>query len=57
MVKPYLILYNLVQTIGWSYIFVNVVLNYVNGQGPENVWDKVGLALVIFQNAAVLEVS
>jgi len=52
----YLVLYNLVQTVGWSMILYNVIMNYVNEQGPEMVWPKVGELLIIFQNAAVLEV-
>merc|ERR1712137_1083356 len=52
----YKIFYNLVQTLGWSFILYSVVMNYVRGQGPETVWPKVGEALIIFQNAALLEV-
>merc|ERR1712137_1113852 len=52
----YKIFYNLVQTLGWSFILYSVVMNYVRGQGPEMVWPKVGEALIIFQNAALLEV-
>lgn len=57
LADTYKIFYNLLQTIGWSYILYSVVINYVNEQGPEEVWPKVANALIFFQNLAVLEVS
>ena len=56
LAKAYLVLYNLVQTAGWGFILYSVAINYLNEEGPERVWPKVGEALVIFQNAAILEV-
>merc|ERR1711879_534351 len=52
----YLIFYNLLQTLGWSCILYNVAINYVNEEGPEQVWPKVATLLILFQNLAILEV-
>lgn len=54
--KLYLTLYNIAQLIGWGYILYGTVLNYVEGHEPSQVWSKVGIALMYFQNAALLEV-
>lgn len=54
--KAYLVLYNLVQTLGWGYVLVLTVLNYVEGKGPEDVYATVEFPLQVFQTAALLEV-
>ncbi|XP_032666298.1 very-long-chain (3R)-3-hydroxyacyl-CoA dehydratase 2 [Odontomachus brunneus] len=53
--KLYLALYNFIQTLGWSYILYQVIQYYIN---PLNntLWNKAELSVVVFQNAAVLEV-
>lgn len=52
----YLCLYNFLQVLGWSHILVQLVLHYVQGNSTDTLWEAVKLALIVFQNAAVLEV-
>lgn len=52
----YLFLYNFLQVLGWTHILVKVILHYVLGNSTDSLWETVKLALIIFQNAAVLEV-
>ncbi|XP_020281835.1 very-long-chain (3R)-3-hydroxyacyl-CoA dehydratase 2 [Pseudomyrmex gracilis] len=54
--KVYLALYNLVQTLGWSYILYNLILHYVDSSSTGSLWEKEKLFLNIFQNGAVLEI-
>ncbi|XP_011869128.1 PREDICTED: very-long-chain (3R)-3-hydroxyacyl-CoA dehydratase PHS1-like [Vollenhovia emeryi] len=53
--KLYLVLYNLGQTLGWSYILYQIVQHYTQPYSS-TLWSKTMLPVVIFQNAAVLEV-
>ncbi|EFN63345.1 Protein-tyrosine phosphatase-like member B [Camponotus floridanus] len=53
--KFYLASYNLGQTLGWSYILYQIIQHYIN-PSRETLWDKTELAVIIFQNAAVLEI-
>eukprot|EP00026_Physarum_polycephalum_P017898 Phypoly_transcript_19274.p1 GENE.Phypoly_transcript_19274~~Phypoly_transcript_19274.p1 ORF type:complete len:230 (+),score=20.27 Phypoly_transcript_19274:26-691(+) len=52
----YLVAYNFIQAIGWLYILVQVIQHAVKPNPNETLWDKVGLAVSIFQNAAILEI-
>merc|ERR1712063_13518 len=56
VVKFYLIAYNLILTLGWGFILFNVIQSAIAQDPPESLWGKVGDALIIFQNAAILEV-
>jgi len=56
LVKWYLVIYNALQVAGWSYILVNLALNFAEGKSPQEGWKKIEYALLIFQNAAILEV-
>lgn len=40
----------------WTNILVKVILHYVLGNSTDSLWETVKLAVIIFQNAAVLEV-
>ncbi|XP_050464634.1 very-long-chain (3R)-3-hydroxyacyl-CoA dehydratase 2 [Cataglyphis hispanica] len=53
--KLYLVLYNLGQTLGWSYILYLIIQHYIN-PSHNTLWDKTQLPVIIFQNAAVLEI-
>lgn len=58
--KGYLFLYNFAQVFGWCYILYQLV-NYFILQGPEfraqiTLWDYTRLPVIIFQNAAFLEI-
>ncbi|XP_058452985.1 very-long-chain (3R)-3-hydroxyacyl-CoA dehydratase 2 [Malaya genurostris] len=57
LAKLYLILYNGVQVLGWSYMLYQLVAYYTfdNGNGKP-LWDYLGTTVIIFQNAAVLEI-
>ncbi|XP_008555947.1 very-long-chain (3R)-3-hydroxyacyl-CoA dehydratase hpo-8 [Microplitis demolitor] len=55
--KIYLIIYNLSLVIGWSYILCLLTRCYLtNDFQGQSLWDTVKLSLIIFQNAAVLEI-
>jgi len=54
--KLYLTLYNVAQFLGWGFILYTTIFNYVEGNSPKLVWNKVGFALMVFQNAAILEI-
>ncbi|XP_036345194.1 very-long-chain (3R)-3-hydroxyacyl-CoA dehydratase hpo-8 [Rhagoletis pomonella] len=60
MVKGYLFLYNAVQVAGWSLILFQLI-NFYLLQGPEfraqvSLWDYTYLAVIVFQNAAIVEI-
>ncbi|KAM9982330.1 hypothetical protein ACTFIZ_006852 [Dictyostelium cf. discoideum] len=52
----YLVLYNVIQTIGWSFILFKLSTHLFETQSPVGVWEKVGVLVSIFQYAAVLEI-
>jgi len=56
IIKLYLFLYNFVQFLGWSYILFLLVQHYASGGSYETVWEKIRAPLIIFQNAAAIEV-
>jgi len=55
--KIYLILYNLAQTIGWTYLGVQIIGYYTqtNDDG-KSLYETLKYTLIFFQNLAVLEV-
>ncbi|KAH8271851.1 hypothetical protein KR044_008165 [Drosophila immigrans] len=60
LTKLYLFGYNAVQVGGWSYILYQLI-NYYVLQGPQfrtqiTLWDYTRLAVIIFQNAAFVEI-
>ncbi|XP_063223929.1 very-long-chain (3R)-3-hydroxyacyl-CoA dehydratase 2 [Bacillus rossius redtenbacheri] len=57
LVNGYLILYNLVQAIGWSYLLLIIAKHYQSPEvGSTSLWGSVKYIVLIFQNAAVLEI-
>lgn len=52
--KTYLILYNLILTVGWGYLLYLTILNREN---YKTMWPVIRFPLQIFQTAAVLEVN
>lgn len=58
LATAYLILYNVVQTLGWSYLMYQTIehLLFNQSNGKTSLYDKVSTTLIIFQNLAVLEI-
>jgi len=57
--KIYLIVYNTVQFLGWSYIFYLTTCYFKEGLdtfSSETLWKKVKLLLLVFQTGAIFEV-
>lgn len=56
--KYYLILYNFLQTIGWAILLGQIVQYYTNSEINSKLplYDHVKWTVILFQNAAVLEV-
>jgi len=54
--KGYLVLYNTLQTIGWSVLLVQILLHYVRGGVHNQLYEAVHTTVQIFQTAAVLEI-
>ncbi|XP_028128663.1 very-long-chain (3R)-3-hydroxyacyl-CoA dehydratase hpo-8 [Diabrotica virgifera virgifera] len=54
-VTTYLLLYNGIQTLGWSYLLFQVIIYYLFGS-TKSLYDTVQWTVNIFQNLAVLEV-
>lgn len=54
--KAYLFSYNFLQVIGWSYLLWLVIKHYTSTKKDESLWENVNLVVIIFQNAAVLEI-
>lgn len=54
--KLYLLAYNGGQVAGWSYILYQLIAYYTtNVAGGKTLWDYIGWSVILFQNAAVLE--
>ncbi|KAJ9577440.1 hypothetical protein L9F63_005941 [Diploptera punctata] len=56
LTKGYLISYNLAQVFGWSYLLYLLSKYYLAGTKEVPLWDVVKPIVVIFQNAALLEI-
>lgn len=54
--KFYLFSYNALQFLGWSYLLYQVLFHYASGKDSASLWEAVKVIVLIFQNAAVLEV-
>jgi len=54
--KIYLLAYNGIQTIGWSYLLFQLINFYINYDGTKSLYETVKWTVIIFQNAALLEV-
>ncbi|XP_063696219.1 very-long-chain (3R)-3-hydroxyacyl-CoA dehydratase 2 [Culicoides brevitarsis] len=57
LVKAYLILYNAVQVVGWSYMLYQLFAFYtIDKQEKLSLWEYLKWTVMIFQNLAVLEI-
>ncbi|KFB35502.1 hypothetical protein ZHAS_00002294 [Anopheles sinensis] len=57
IVKAYLILYNGAQVLGWSYMLYQLLAYYTVDKGTDKtLWDYLGFTVILFQNAALLEI-
>ncbi|XP_026726074.1 very-long-chain (3R)-3-hydroxyacyl-CoA dehydratase hpo-8-like [Trichoplusia ni] len=54
--KLYLLAYNGIQTLGWSYMLLQTLTHFLDRGSLETFWPLIKPTVVIFQNAAVLEV-
>ncbi|XP_018571299.1 very-long-chain (3R)-3-hydroxyacyl-CoA dehydratase 2 [Anoplophora glabripennis] len=55
-VEIYLIAYNAIQTLGWSYLLYQLISFYLLSNTTKSLYNTVKCTVIIFQNAAVLEV-
>ena len=53
---PYLILYNVVQYLGWTVFFVLFVINYSTTQDLQQTYDNTFYMVQFFQYLAILEI-
>ena len=53
---PYLILYNVVQYLGWTAFFVLFVINYASTQDLQQTYDNTFYMVQFFQYLAILEI-
>ncbi|XP_038209584.1 very-long-chain (3R)-3-hydroxyacyl-CoA dehydratase hpo-8 [Zerene cesonia] len=54
--KLYLIAYNGIQTLGWSYMLWQTIVHFLNRGTLDTFWEEIKWTVYIFQNAAVLEI-
>jgi hypothetical protein len=52
--KPYFLLYNVVNVLGWSYVLIGTVQSLLTGKG--GLWEDVGLVLTYTQSLAAMEI-
>ncbi|KAK9503983.1 hypothetical protein O3M35_010432 [Rhynocoris fuscipes] len=55
-VKVYLLVYNALQVVGWSYLLYQTINHFLSGNDITTLWNEVKPTVVIFQNAALLEI-
>ncbi|XP_045470287.1 very-long-chain (3R)-3-hydroxyacyl-CoA dehydratase hpo-8 [Harmonia axyridis] len=56
IVQNYLIAYNALQTIGWSFLLYQLITYYLASNNQKSLYETVKYTVIIFQNAAILEV-
>jgi len=56
LTKGYLLSYNSIQAIGWSYLLYQMVSHFVHGGDSSSLYSSTSLTLQIFQTGAVLEI-
>ncbi|XP_049888017.1 very-long-chain (3R)-3-hydroxyacyl-CoA dehydratase hpo-8 [Pectinophora gossypiella] len=54
--KLYLVAYNSIQTLGWSYLLWQSLTHFLNRGTLDTFWEEIKWTVIIFQNAAILEV-
>lgn len=55
-VNAYLLAYNFIQVLGWSYLLYQIADYYVHPPKDQSLWDVVRYTVGIFQNAAFIEI-
>ena len=56
MIKAYLVAYNTLQTLGWTYLLMQMVGHLSSGGKIETLYENTRLTLQIFQTGAILEI-
>ena len=56
MSKLYLVAYNSLQTLGWSYLLYQTCCHLAAGKSVSSLYESTSLTLQIFQTAALLEI-
>ena len=56
MSKLYLVAYNSLQTVGWSYLLYQTCSHLAAGRSVSSLYETTSLTLQIFQTAALLEI-
>lgn len=56
LAKIYLCVYNFGQVLGWSYILYQIIDYYTVSTTKSSLWNTVDISVIVFQNAAVLEI-
>ena len=56
MSKAYLVAYNTLQTLGWTYLLIQMVGHLSSGGKIETLYENTRLTLQIFQTGAILEI-
>ncbi|XP_028162435.1 very-long-chain (3R)-3-hydroxyacyl-CoA dehydratase hpo-8 [Ostrinia nubilalis] len=54
--KSYLLAYNFLQTLGWSYLLWQSLVYFLNRGTLDAYWDEIKWTLYIFQGGAILEI-
>lgn len=54
--KSYLVAYNVIQTLGWTYMCIQSALHFLDRGSLDTFWTEIKWTVIIFQNAAVLEI-
>ena len=57
IVRTWLILYNVLQTLGWGLVLYRLVQHTINPAPGVTPWQAFGGPLVVFQNLALLEIA
>merc|ERR1719219_797202 len=56
MIKLYLVAYNSIQTLGWSYLLYQTCSHLAAGKSISSLYETTSLTLQIFQTGALLEI-
>lgn len=56
LVKIYLLAYNFGQVFGWSYLLLQIIGHYLSINKTTSLWETVEWTVILFQNAAIIEV-
>ena len=54
--KIYLVTYNAIQTLGWSYLLYQMVTHFTSGGSVDSLYSSTSRTLNIFQTGALLEI-